>query len=88
MQRALNLLALVYRCTYAVFGCCLAAQLAPRNPMRHALVLGVIGLLLSTAGAIAAIPMDLGPAWYPVALALTALPCAWLAGTPSSQNAQ
>ncbi|MGH8501885.1 MAG: hypothetical protein ACREVE_05325 [Gammaproteobacteria bacterium] len=75
-----NLLALAYRCVYAVVGSYIAARFAPRNPMRHALVLGVIGLLLSLAGAIATIPMDLGPAWYPIALVVTALPCAWLGG--------
>jgi len=35
---------------------------------------------VSLAGAIAAIPLKLGPIWYPIALALTALPCAWLGG--------
>jgi hypothetical protein len=48
--------------------------------MRHALVLGAVGLALSLAGAIVTIPMDLGPSWYPIALVLTALPCAWLGG--------
>jgi hypothetical protein len=48
--------------------------------MRHALVLGVIGLVLSLAGAIVTIPMNLGPSWYPIALVVTALPCAWLGG--------
>ena len=77
----LNLLALAYRCVYAVLGSFIAARLAPRAPMRHALVLGGIGLVLSVLGAIAALSMaDLGPAWYPIALVLTALPCAWLGG--------
>jgi hypothetical protein len=77
----LNLLALAYRSVYAVAGCYLAARLAPHAPMRHALVLGVIGLVLSVVGAIVAITQaDLGPVWYPVALVLTALPCAWLGG--------
>ncbi len=75
-----NLLALSYRCVYAMVGSYLAAWLAPRNPMRHAMVLGLIGFVLSLAGAIATIPMDLGPAWYPVAIVVTALPCAWVAG--------
>jgi hypothetical protein len=44
----------------------------------HALVLGVVGLALSTAGAVAM--WNFGPHWYPIALALTALPCAWLGG--------
>jgi len=42
---------------------------------------GVVGLVLSAAGAIVTITKyDLGPDWYPVALVLTALPCAWLGG--------
>jgi len=76
----LCLLALAYRSVYAVIGSYTAAKLAPRNPMRHALALGVVGLVLSTAGAIATIPMKLGPDWYPIALVLTTLPCAWLGG--------
>jgi hypothetical protein len=49
--------------------------------MRHAMIGGAIGFVLSTAGAIAAMTMaDLGPNWYPISLALTALPCAWLSG--------
>jgi hypothetical protein len=77
----LNLLALAYRSLYAVAGSYLTARLAPHAPMRHALVLGCIGLVLSTIGAIVAITQqDLGPAWYPIALVLTALPCAWLGG--------
>jgi hypothetical protein len=80
-EPSLNLLALAYRCTYAVAGSYLTARLAPYAPMRHALILGAIGLAISTAGAVAAINMaDLGPAWYPIALVVTALPCAWLGG--------
>jgi hypothetical protein len=75
-----NLLALAYRSVYAVVGSYLAARFAPRNPMRHALALGVVGFALSLAGAIVTIPMDLGPAWFPIALVVTALPCAWLGG--------
>lgn len=77
----LNLLALSYRIVYTVLGSYLTARLAPRSPMRHAVVLGVVGFAVGTAGAIATIPMHLGPSWYPIALALTAVPCAWLGGT-------
>lgn len=75
-----NLLALAYRCVYGVIGSYITARFAPHSPMRHALVGGAIGFVISTAGAIATIPMKLGPAWYPILLALTALPCAWLGG--------
>ena len=76
----LNLLALSYRIVYTVLGSYIAARLAPSLPMFHAWVLGVIGFVIGTAGAIATIPMHLGPAWYPIAIAATALPCAWLGG--------
>lgn len=76
----LNLLALSYRCVYGVVGSYIAARFAPRNPMRHAMILGAIGFVVSVLGAIAAIRMKLGPSWYPITLALTALPTAWLGG--------
>jgi disulfide bond formation protein DsbB len=72
---------LSYRMVYAVLGSYIAARLAPRNPMRHAIIPGIIGLALSAAGAIVAVThADLGPAWYPIALVITTLPCAWLGG--------
>lgn len=77
---SLNLLALSYRIPIGVLAGWVTARLAPRSPMRHALVMGAIGLVLSSLGAVAAIRADLGPAWYPVALAVSALPCAWLGG--------
>jgi hypothetical protein len=79
-DHGLNALALSYRIVYGVIGGYIAARLAPRNPMRHALIVGAIGFVLSTVGAVTAIPMNLGPAWYPITLALTALPCAWFGG--------
>lgn len=74
----LNLLAFAYRCVYAVIGCYLTARLAPCAPMGHALALGAIGVVLSSAGAVAM--WNVGPHWYPVALVLSSIPCAWLGG--------
>lgn len=79
-EPGLNLLALSYRIVYTILGSYLTARLAPYAPMRHAWILGAIGFVIGTAGAIATIPMNLGPAWYPIAIAATALPCAWLGG--------
>jgi hypothetical protein len=70
--------ALVYRTAAGVVGGYIAAMLAPVSPLAHAVVLGVIGLALSTAGAIAM--WGVGPAWYPITLAVLALPSAWLGG--------
>jgi hypothetical protein len=77
---ALNLLALGYRIPIAVLGSWLTARAAPRHPLRHALILGVIGLVLSALGVAAALQADLGPAWYPILLALSSVPCAWAGG--------
>jgi hypothetical protein len=76
----LNLLALSYRIVYTIFGSYITARLAPHSPMRHGWILGFIGLLFGTIGVITTMPMKLGPAWYPIAIALTSLPCAWLGG--------
>ena len=75
-----NLLALSYRCLYGVIGSYITARLAPYSPMRHVWIGAGIGFVLSLFGVIAALNMNLGPIWYPVALLLTALPCAWLGG--------
>jgi hypothetical protein len=74
----LLLLAFAYRSVYGIFGGYLVARLAPYAPMGHALVSGVIGLVVSTIGAVAM--WNHGPNWYPVALAVTALPYAWIGG--------
>lgn len=77
-DHGLNALALSYRIVYGILGGFVAAMLAPRAPMRHALVLGAIGVVLSTLGAFAA--WEMGPAWFPLSLILIALPCAWAGG--------
>lgn len=76
----LNALALSYRLVYGVLGPYITARLAPYAPMGHALALGALGLVLSSLGVYAALTMDLGPAWYPIALAASSLPTAWLGG--------
>jgi len=77
-EPGLNLLALCYRCAFNVVGAYIAAMLAPRRPLCHVQLFALIGFVLGTIGAIITIPMNLGPAWYPVLLALSAPPCAWL----------
>ena len=58
----------------------LTGKLAPTRPILHSFILGLIGLTMSTAAAIAVIPLDWGPAWYPIGLAVSALPSVWLGG--------
>jgi hypothetical protein len=78
MNDGLFVLALAYRIVYGVVGCYLTARLAPDRPMLHAIVLGGIGVVLSTAGAVAM--WDAGPACYSLAVIAISLPCAWLGG--------
>ncbi len=82
MSDALFLLATSYRLLYGVVGGYLTARLAPDRPMRHAMILGLVGLVLSSVGLVIAARggPEFGPMWYPVALVVTALPCAWAGG--------
>lgn len=82
MPDSLFLLATAYRAVYSVLGCYLTARLAPDRPMRHALILGVIGTLLSIVGAIATWNQgrEFGPKWYPLTLVVMSLTLAWLGG--------
>ena len=88
------LVATVYRTIYGVIGSYIAARLAPYRPMLHAMVLGFLGFLVSTIGAVVTWnrEAEFGPHWYPVALILLALPSAWLGGAlcrravPGSRN--
>jgi hypothetical protein len=76
------LLATAYRVVYSVLGSYIIALLAPNRPMLHALVGGGIGFIVSIVGAV--VTWNGGPAfgphWYPIALIVTALPCAWVGG--------
>lgn len=69
----------LYVFVFAVAGCWLAARLAPSRPMRHALILGVLGLLFNVAGTIAM--WNTAPAWYHVVALALVMPAAWLGGT-------
>ena len=73
-------LATLYRIAFSILGSWVVARLAPRRPMKHAMIAGVIGLVVSVAGAAATWNRDLGPHWYNVAVAGMALPCAWMGG--------
>lgn len=76
------LLATAYRIVYAVVGGYIVARLAPRRAMRHAMIYGAVGVVLSTVGAVATWNGGpaFGPHWYPIALIVISLPSAWLGG--------
>lgn len=68
----------LYVFVYAVFGCWLAARLAPNRPMRHALILGLLGLAFNIAGSAA--QWDKMPAWYHLMALALVMPAAWVGG--------
>jgi hypothetical protein len=80
MADNLFVLATAYRIVYSVLASYTVSRIAPRRPMKHALIGGVLGLVVSLAGAAATWSSDLGPHWYSLLLAVIALPCAWLGG--------
>ena len=72
------LVAMGYVAIYAVSGCYLAARLAPDRPMRHALILGALGLVVNVAGSIAT--WETAPLWFHAASILLVMPYAFLGG--------
>jgi ABC-type multidrug transport system permease subunit len=69
-------LALAYRAIYMVAGGYATAALAPNGPVLHAVVLGVVGIVLGVLGAVAT--WGIAPAWFNVLLIVLGPPCAWL----------
>jgi hypothetical protein len=71
-------LAIVYRSIYMLVGGYVTATLAPNRPMGHAIALGIVGIALGIAAAIAT--WGITPAWFSISLVILALPCVWLGG--------
>lgn len=82
MSDAQYVFATFYRIVYAVASGYLVARLAPDRPMRLALIFGAVGLVAGIAGAVAARSEgpEFGPKWYPIAIVVIAMPCAWVGG--------
>ena len=77
---ALALLATSYRIVISVGGAWLTARLAPDKPMKHAMILGSVGVVLGLVGVAATWNLGLGPRWYPISLAVLAIPQCWAGG--------
>jgi len=72
------LLMAAYVAVYAIVGCYLTARLAPNHPMRHALILGALGLILSLI--VTASLWGTAPAWFHTVNLLLVMPYAWIGG--------
>jgi hypothetical protein len=80
LTNGLAVLATSYRIVISVAGAWLTARLAPQSPMKHALILGVVGTILGLVGVFVARKMAMGPNWYPIALTVLAIPQCWAGG--------
>jgi len=80
MTDALAVIASSYRLVISIAGAWLTARLAPERPMKHALILGLVGTVLGTLGVIQTWNLGLGPRWYPISLAVLAIPQCWFGG--------
>ncbi len=76
----LALLATSYRFVITVAAAWLTARLAPNNPMKHAMILGYVGVVLGLIGLASTWNLGLGPQWYPIALVVLSIPQCWLGG--------
>ena len=68
----------LYTGVFAVVGCYLAARMAPSHPMRHALILGALGLILNLS--FYSRMSAMAPSWYTILNLLLVMPYAWLGG--------
>jgi MFS family permease len=71
-------LAIVCRALYFTVGGYITARLAPKAPMRHAIILGVIGTLLGVGGAV--MTWGTAPNWVPIAFVLLPFPSSLIGG--------
>ena len=82
MPDSLWVLALAYRIVYGIAGTYITALVVRDRLVMHAMIVGVIGFVLSIVGVAANWNKGpaYGPRWFAIALILTTLPCAWIGG--------
>jgi hypothetical protein len=80
MPHWVGAVALAYRTILTVAGGYLCAMIAPAPKMRYVMILGALGTLGGIGGIVANAQLNMGPVWYPVALAALAFPSVWLGG--------
>ncbi len=67
-------LASSYRVVIGIGCAWLTARLAPKEPMKHAMILGAVGAVVALVGVLATWNLGLGPRWYPISLVILAMP--------------
>ncbi|PWT74823.1 MAG: hypothetical protein C5B59_10255 [Bacteroidetes bacterium] len=69
---------IAYRTIYNIAGAFVTAKLAPGNPMKLVIILGILGLVASLTGTI--VMWHIPPHWYPITLAILSFPSAMFGG--------
>jgi hypothetical protein len=77
-------LVVIYRTAYTIIGSYITAKLAPSHPMKHVMIIGMIGVIIGAIGTF--VMWDVPPHWYPIAVVVLTLPAAWLGGKIAIQN--
>lgn len=72
------IVALIYRTVFTILGGYVTGWLAPYRTMSHVWALAILGLLGGIAGVISG--WNLSAHWYPIALAVLAIPSVWFGG--------
>jgi len=71
-------LVLFYRGVYTIFAGFIVAKLAPTKPMLHAIILGIIGTLITVIAVSSPSFSEKAPLWFGFTLAAITIPCLWL----------
>lgn len=74
----------IYKTVFNSVGTFITAKLAPSKPMKHAIILGVIGVIATTVGTI--VMWHIPPHWFPISLIVLTMPAAWLGGKFAIKN--
>jgi uncharacterized membrane protein YeaQ/YmgE (transglycosylase-associated protein family) len=72
------LLCLFYRAVYGVLAGFIIANLAPNKPVLHALILGVIGVIITLLSVSNPEFAQKSTLWFGYTLAVITIPCLWL----------
>jgi nitrate/nitrite transporter NarK len=72
------ILVLFYRGGYTILTGFIIAKLAPRKAMLYAIIVGIIGILITVIATNSPAFADKAPSWYGYTLAAITIPCLWL----------
>jgi uncharacterized membrane protein YeaQ/YmgE (transglycosylase-associated protein family) len=71
------LLVLFYRVVYTILAGFIVAKLAPNRPMLHAIILGIIGTIITVLAVSSPSVAEKAPLWFGYTLATITVPCLW-----------